>query len=179
MQRRRLHVYKGSYLERVIEMARPTRYSERFIDVARDITNDGGTLDDVAKKIGVDRKTVLQWMERYEPFNHAISKGREIASEKVVESLYRRAVGYEATETKIIELPGGKQRVETITKDISPNVTAIAMWLNNVLPGKWRDKREVELKSNRPIMIGDEYMPMMDNAVKAQVQESKGDDDGV
>lgn len=134
-----------------------TRYNPKYIEIAREITNDGGTLDDVAREIGVERKTVLRWMDRYKPFRRAVEAGRETASEKVVESLYRRATGYETVERKTVTLSDGSERIEVMEKSVAPSVQAILLWLNNVLPDKWKDKKEVEVKSERPIQIGAEY----------------------
>lgn len=153
-------------------MAGKTRYSPRFIKIAREITNNGGTLDDIAREIGVDRKTVLRWKDRYGPFSRAVEAGRETASEKVVESLYRRAIGYETTERKKIILPDGSERTEITKKSVGPNVAAIQMWLNNVLPDKWKDKKEVDVKTDRPLAIAPEYEELVKNKNDVPTDES-------
>lgn len=54
-------------------------------------------------------------------------------------ALYKRALGYDAEETKV-EVENGKKKITRVTKHVPPDVTAAIFWLKNRKPGAWRDK---------------------------------------
>jgi hypothetical protein len=87
----------------------------------------GATNEDVARALQVHVDTVYDWMQKHPDFSEA-TKGKEIADEHVVRSLYQRATGYQA--------PDGAH--------IPAHPTAMIFWLKNRQSAKWRDKTEVQ-----------------------------------
>jgi hypothetical protein len=71
----------------------------------------------------------------------------------VEQSLFRRALGYEFEEAKVIAVDGKVQRIEKTKKQMAPDVVACIFWLKNRLPDKWRDKHEIEGKLDIPLVI--------------------------
>ncbi|MCC8076248.1 MAG: helix-turn-helix domain-containing protein [Clostridiales bacterium] len=102
---------------------------------------DGLTDEQIAKNIGCSVRTLYGWKERYPQISQSLKKGKEVADYQVENALFKRATGYEATETRVEEYEGEIKTVTT-TKPVPPDVTAQIFWLKNRRPDKWRDKPE-------------------------------------
>lgn len=112
-------------------------------------TRDGFTNAQIAiNKMGVAEKTLWKWRKDYPEIEEAMSRGREFIDYKVENALLKAALGYEVEEVKtIIESRPDKDgnrpvRIEKVVKQIAPNTTAIAIWLNNRRPDKWKRNRD-------------------------------------
>lgn len=103
---------------------------------------DGLTCADIAHNMGVCRTTLWQWKEKNEQIRAALSQGKEVADRRVENALYKRAIGYDVEEEKVIDDPKNGVRVETTRRHIPGDVTAQIYWLKNRKPDVWRDKRE-------------------------------------
>jgi len=87
---------------------------------------------EVAAFFKVSERTITRWKKTPE-FMSVLKKGKAEADQKVIESLYRRALGYETPD------PTGLG-----SKHYPADVTAIIFWLKNRIPGEWRDKHQVD-----------------------------------
>lgn len=122
---------------------------------------DGLTDEQIAKNIGIKRPTLYDWKSKYSDISDALKKGKEIIDYEVENALLKRALGYEYDEEKI-EIQkdrNGKvistKLVQTV-KQIPPDVGAMALWLKNRRPDKWRDKQPDEEKGdNKAVIIDD------------------------
>lgn len=74
----------------------------------------GDSMEQIAKKIGITRKTLYIWRNKSAQINNAISVGKEVADFVVENSLFKQA------------------------RD--GNVQAIMFWLKNREPDKWNNK---------------------------------------
>ena len=84
---------------------------------------DGLTEEQIAKeKIGISRKTLSEWKNKFSDFGNALKRGKEVADYEVENSLFKAAK--------------------------EGNVTAMIFWLKNRRRDKWRDKYEYEMESN-------------------------------
>ena len=103
---------------------------------------DGLTDEQIAHNIGIRRETLYVWKDKYPNISNALKKGKEVVDRLVENALLKRAIGYEYEEVKTyIEKDGtGKERkrVEKTTKHMAGDVTAMAIWLNNRMPDKYR-----------------------------------------
>lgn len=103
---------------------------------------DGLTDEQIAHNIGIRRETLYVWKNKYPNISNALKKGKEVVDRLVENALLKRAIGYEYEEVKTyIEKDGtGKERkrVEKTTKHMAGDVTAMAIWLNNRVPDKYR-----------------------------------------
>lgn len=156
-------------------------------------SRDGYTKQDIANNIGIHLTTLLKWEKRYPEFKEAMKRGKEIIDYKVENALLKRALGYTTTEIKVAvgkQIKGGKTfqiSKETTIKDIAPDVTACAIWLNNRLPDKWKRNRDkvVELEDeDNNLQITIERGPKKQSeddstnaAVKVQAKGNKAQDD--
>ncbi len=75
---------------------------------------------------------------------YKIKRGKEEPDKIVEATLYRRAIGYEEDDTKIMQYNGDPVIVPYIKK-IQPDITAIIFWLKNRRPDRWRDRQEHEI----------------------------------
>lgn len=114
---------------------------------------DGLTEEQISHNMGISRSTLSEWKLRFSDFADSLKKDKEVADIQVENSLFKRAIGYEYTETTR-EL---KQNPETgklemmvtkqVNKQVIPDTTAQIFWLKNRKPSKWRDKPEYEDKT--------------------------------
>jgi hypothetical protein len=111
-------------------------------------TRDGFAMKDIASKIGVSQAIMYRWNKTVPEIHDALKNGREIIDYKVENALLKAALGYTTKEIKVTvgrQVKDGKVynlTKETTVKEIAPNVTACAIWLNNRLPDKWKRNRD-------------------------------------
>lgn len=103
---------------------------------------DGYTIEDVANKIGVEKKTLYDWRAQYPEIEKALRNGKEIIDYKVENALLKSALGYKKKEVKVTTTMRYGKVVETIKEttesEQAPNVTAIQYWLCNRQSNKWK-----------------------------------------
>ncbi len=122
---------------------RPTKYKPEFENQALILAEKGFTDKEVAKVFGVTEATITGWKKKYPQFFASLKKGKEIADQKVVQSLYQRALGYSHPEVHITAY-GGSVTKTNIIKHYAPDVTACIFWLKNRDKENWRDKVDYE-----------------------------------
>lgn len=105
----------------------------------------GATNEDIAKAFGVSSRTIIRWTKKHESFRVAIIEGKNSSDANVIRSLYKRATGYEYTETrKVVEM--GKDgtvkpiKIEETKKVVPPDTTAAIFWLKNRQRNHWADR---------------------------------------
>lgn len=105
---------------------------------------NGLTNQQIADNIGIAECTLYDWKSKHPQISEALKITKELADIEVENALYKRAVGYDYTETTVVDGPKG--RTETVTqKRMAPDVTAQIFWLKNRKPFEWRDrKNEIE-----------------------------------
>lgn len=101
---------------------------------------DGLTEEQISANIGINRRTLTDWKNRYEPISLALKKGKEVVDRQVENALLKRALGYEYEEVKE-KFEDGVLTERTVTKkEVVADTTAQIFWLKNRKPDKWRDK---------------------------------------
>lgn len=124
-------------------MARPSKWDEAFVRIAREASRLGATDADLADILGVSVRTVRSWQVEKPDFAKALRLGKAVADGSVERSLYQRALGYEHDETDIRVV--GTRLVKTpMRKHYPPDTTAAIFWLKNRKPKEWRDKQQLE-----------------------------------
>lgn len=119
--------------------------SPQQLALLRGWTRDGLTRRQIAAKMGI-RSTQLQvWIQRSPEIAQAMSVNGESTDYQVEEALLRAALGYRYTEEKLEQSDKGDKRVLT-EKDVSPNVSAISLWLKRRKPEIW-DEDTVPVES--------------------------------
>lgn len=136
---------------------------------------DGLTDEQVAHNMGISRKTLYVWIEKYSDICDALKKGKDVADREVESALYRRAVGYRTKkQTRELRLnrKTGKQEMKVVKEteeEVAPDVTAAIFWLKNRKPEEWRDKRDVEIDG-----LGDGQQKIDD--ILSQIKGTGGDE---
>ena len=111
---------------------------------------DGLINEQIAQNIGITATTLYEWKNKFPEISEALKRGKDVIDRQVENSLLKRALGYEHTETtreavKDPESGNIEMRVtKEVTKTVIPDTTAQIFWLKNRKPDKWRDKPAYE-----------------------------------
>ena len=124
-------------------MARPTKYKAEFAEQAAKLCVLGATDAQLADFFEVSVSTINLWKVQHKKFSESIKVPKAMADERVEQSLFRRAMGYEHDEVDIRVVMN--EVVQTpIRKYYPPDSTAMIFWLKNRKSSEWRDKQEYE-----------------------------------
>lgn len=122
---------------------RPEKYREEYAAQAVKLCKLGAIDEDLCDFFGVAESTLNLWKLKHAEFKAALDEGKEVANNKVVQALFKRATGYSHPDTHISNYQG--EITETVvTKHYPPDTTACIYWLKNRDPENWRDKQEIE-----------------------------------
>lgn len=112
---------------------------------------DGYTDSMIAERIMVNPGTLTKWKKQYPEIAEALSRGKEVVDYKVENALLKSALGYKYKERKFIKniKTGEIEKVEITEKEVQPNTTAIAIWLNNRKPKDWKRNRDNVIDNNK------------------------------
>jgi len=124
---------------------RPTDYKPDFAKSAEKLAALGATDMEVADFFEVDVRTIYRWKHDHPEFCQALNVGKDKADERVINSLFQKAVGYEQDAVKIF-MPGGAEKpvYAPYREKIAPDTTAAIFWLKNRRRGEWTDSKEIE-----------------------------------
>ncbi len=116
--------------------------------IIRNATRAGLTVEQTAAEAGVSRSLLFNWAKRYPEVAESLKEGREYANGKVVDSLFKRATGYEFIETEATTDTKGSLTRETTRKTrkhFPADVKAAVFWLTNRAAEKWKNKQNHEI----------------------------------
>jgi hypothetical protein len=119
-------------------MANTTVWKDEFVAQARKVAQLGATDPEIAECLGISLSTVTRWKVQRKNFAEAMRVGQEIADDRVVRSLYQRAVGYTHEITKLVD-----GAFVTVIEHLPPDPTSCIFWLKNRRRDEWRDRKEV------------------------------------
>lgn len=125
-------------------MAQRIKYDPEVCYLVEHWTREGLINEEIAKRLGIAVCTLYEWQKKYPEFSEALKVGKQIIDYRVEDSLLKRALGYDVTETKTVVYPDGRIKTETTIKHIAPDTTAQIFWLKNRKPELWRDKQVIE-----------------------------------
>lgn len=118
------------------------------------MARDGYRDEDIAKALGVARKTLYVWKSQHEELAEALRKGKAVVDAEIENKLLDNARGFTFWEVTEELLPvqdelTGKLVQKLITtkrvlKQVKPDTTAQIFWLKNRMPEVWRDKNHIE-----------------------------------
>jgi hypothetical protein len=122
-------------------VARPTKYKAEYAGQAAKLCLLGATDAQLADFFEVSVSTINLWKVQHPEFSEAIKVPKDMADERVEQSLFRRAMGYEHDEIDIRVVD--KEVIQTpIRKYYPPDSTAMIFWLKNRKAAEWREKVE-------------------------------------
>jgi len=112
-------------------MARPSTYSPTILPAVKAAAHFGATAEEIASYLEVPAGSFLRWITAQPELREALKRDRDASDTRVVDSLYRRAIG--------------------------GDVTACIFWLKNRRPSEWRDVQNINadvghyILSDRPM----------------------------
>ena len=132
---------------------RPSKYDPKLVQQAEKLAKLGATDREVADFFEVAESTVSLWKVQHPEFSEALKVGKDSADERVIQSLYRRALGYSHDATKIAVNSQGEITQVPFVEHYPPDTTAAIFWLKNRRRDEWRDKQEIEHSGH--VTLGD------------------------
>lgn len=140
-------------VEKPVKMGRPSKADDpKTIEQAAKLYRKGFTDEELAEFFEVTRVTIHNWKQAHPDFFNTQKLGKDEADEKVVHSLYKRALGYKITAEKVV-VADGMAQVVPYEHNVAPDVTACIFWLKNRRPKEWRDKQEIEQTNTQPTLV--------------------------
>ncbi|PRY96699.1 hypothetical protein BY457_11483 [Marinilabilia salmonicolor] len=109
--------------------------------LAEGYAREGLTDQQIRKRLGVSNGTFYKYVEQYPEFKEALKRGKAPVDIQVENSLLKRALGYEYTETEKKKKNGKLVEEKETVKQVVPDTTAQIFWLKNRKPNVWRDKQ--------------------------------------
>ena len=156
------------------DMARPdlSKYHPWFPELARWMAQNGLTLPDVARELGVHLNTLKKWRRERPDFAEALNLGRDLADARVQDSLYQRAIGLK-TSLKTMNKAGDVVEIDLYEK---PDVTACIFWLKNRRPEMWRDvtRQEHTGRDGQPIEVKQQRGDLIEELTSLVIAEAEG-----
>lgn len=141
-------------------MANTPKYKEEFVEQARKLCKLGAIDQQLADFFDVSRQAIHDWKVKYPDFKEATEKGKKSADEQVIQSLFKRANGYEYDEKSTAISENGKSKdVKVVTKHVVADTTACIFWLKNRQPRLWRDRQDLSVSNDEdnPLEIKHTY----------------------
>ena len=102
---------------------RKSAFRSEYVSIAKACARFGAIEDEIANELNIGPATLDRWKQKYPEFRGALKAGKEAFDDRVEDSLYRLAIGWNGAP---------------------PNVTACIFWLKNRRPSEWRDVQNVE-----------------------------------
>lgn len=117
---------------------------------------DGLTDEQIAHNMGINVATLYRWKNAYSKICEVLKKSKDVVDREVENALLKRAKGYTYDEITY-ELNKEGEMVETkrVTKEVLPDTTAQIFWLKNRKSKDWRDKKDVAVEGQVPVVITD------------------------
>jgi hypothetical protein len=146
---------------------KPYRLTPARVRRALNAARTGSTDPGIAGAMGCKKSKYYELRAENAELMEAIEAAKDVANMAVVESTFKRAVGYEADEVtkELVPVYKDGKIVKTVMavskivrKQILPEYNYTRLWLLNRAPKDWRDKSEMGLGGdvillNAPTMI--------------------------
>ena len=156
-------------------MAAHLRYQNWMPEACGVMARLGAIDTEMAEACGVSKKTFIGWKRRFPELAEAVAGGKLLADARVAAGLFKRATGYRYDEVyREVSTKGSQEQVRVtkmMTKEVLPDVGAIALWLCNRRPDLWRHVNRVEHTGDGggPIKYEHDYSQLSDADLEAEI----------
>ena len=142
------------------------KYCDEIVQEICGYIRDGDTQEAAYEKAGIGKETFYGWMREKIDFSDAIKAAKKEflrnQYKDAVQSLYKRAPGYDVEEPEITYgdkdgKPYIKQK-KVRTKHIPADPQALKFLLTNLYPDDWQDKQKNELTGSLSNRVQIEYV---------------------
>lgn len=130
-----------------------TKYCKEIKERICNCIREGDSQKLACNKVGIGTSAFHDWVRKDSQFSEDIKRAKADFQATIVgkleASLWKRAIGYEVTETETEYTSDkeGKPRIKsqkTKTKHIQPDVGALVFALTNVAPEKWINRQRID-----------------------------------
>lgn len=130
-----------------------TKYSSEIKEKICNYIREGDSQKLACNKVGIGTSAFHDWARKDSQFSEDIKRAKEDFQATIVgkleASLWKRAIGYEVTETETeyTSDKDGRPKIKsqkTKLKHIQPDVGALVFALTNVAPEKWINRQRVD-----------------------------------
>jgi hypothetical protein len=151
---------------------RPTKYKPEYAEEARTMCERGATNADLAIHFGVALSTIWVWQTTNKDFFESCKLGKDVANERVKQSFFMRATGYDYHAEKIMSYEGQVIRAGYM-EHVPPDTAAARFWLVNRCPDEFREKQllEHDVPPDSPIRMLAQQIS--GNAIRPRLPEPK------
>lgn len=128
------------------------KYSKERARAIADYIRQGETQRAAAEKAGINQATFYEWRKTKAEFADMIKKSLDELeanrTHNTKASLYKRAMGYEVTETETlysVDADGERivERIKEKTRHVPADTAALIFILTNRLPHEWRNRQDI------------------------------------
>lgn len=142
------------------------KYCDEIVQEICGYIRDGDTQEAAYEKAGIGKETFYGWMREKTDFSDAIRAAKKDflrnQYKDAVQSLYKRATGYDVEEPEITYgdkdgKPYIKQK-KVRTKHIPADPQALKFLLTNLYPDDWQDRQKNELTGSLSNRVQIEYV---------------------
>lgn len=116
------------------------------ISELRKLYETGHTDAFIADFLNVNIKSFKTWIKGYPLFKDRIDSWKALADDRVVKSMYEKAIGYTHKETKLFQHEGNILS-KKIEKHYPPDYSAGSLWLRNRQRDEWKDIKDMSTKT--------------------------------
>lgn len=129
------------------------KYTEEIKERVKQLTEEGDSVELICKKIGISRDCFYRWRKTKKDFADLIDEAKraflKAIGEKLEASLFKRATGFEFTETETEYVNDGNgqpvvKNQKTKNKYYPPETGALIFALTNLAPERWKNRQRVE-----------------------------------
>lgn len=128
------------------------RIQPRIADIYM-LTEEGLSIGQIAKRIGVSSRTLEKAMEQDPDLRDVLQEAEDRFLDSVESSLARNALPMEVEEVEVTTLPEGDQIVKRKTKMQEGSLAAQKEILHNRRPEKWASRKAIEIKKSVDISV--------------------------
>lgn len=113
--------------------------TENELEIIKYMARDGMSPEQIRKNMGIKRSEWNRYFKANPQELEKIKRLKLTTDYAVEDALLRRALGYSCEEHREVEKPNGCESVTT-HKEVSPDVSAAALWLKCRRSQIWNDK---------------------------------------
>lgn len=115
---------------------------------------EGLSYELIARNIGISSNMLQRWRKEHFEISEAILLGREVATGKVEEALFKKCTGYTIQKTVI----DAKGQEHIIDEYVQPDIKAIQYYLNNRAKDRWSGNIQNQVNVQVPIIVGEDLI---------------------
>ena len=104
--------------------------------------------EEIAKELGICKKTLHNWKNLYPEVDEALARGKEEPNKLIEQDAFDCAHGY-YYEEEIAKLYKGKWHRTTIRRYVPKNHVALIFWLKNRDPENWKDRHDLTINTEK------------------------------